>query len=435
MLSTHICDTSCLDKIKGLRTPPIVKCFGCDQTFNTKCFTELPLLGKSLISSESNLIFVCGKCHLNLSKHKASATRKSMNINNNSTSSSKQNSSNASTNKTTSQPHPVDAEMRKTADMNTALLHKILSHVIESNRHGREQTEPSTTPTAELLNSIETNYEFMQKISTQVTQLSTRLETLCTSNTKSTNNSDAFDICRRFEKLNWESIDVINKKIDSVTVTDSSNQFDSICSSLNDLSQKISCMESKSNLGCETKSFDELSNMTQQMRERFRNILSDDGGSYTFVNDEASVRDDNRHQHAPQPESDTIDLLATNTLTSSSNTSFKNQNRYEFYVTKFSTNTTTSMILDYMRNNGVHDTNLVKVKCLVPPTKDKSTLTFVSFKIDTEIATVADTITKTGFWPNKCTIRTFKHKSIIDLGNGQKSPNFFHHPGINQKPK
>ncbi len=100
-----------------------------------------------------------------------------------------------------------------------------------------------------------------------------------------------------------------------------------------------------------------------------------------------------------------------------------------FYVTKFTPNTTTEMIVDYMRENGVADFESTKVSCLIPRNKDRSSLNFISFKIDTN-ADIARVITSNGFWPKKCFIKEFVQKSVVDLAQGNKlsNANFFQRP-------
>lgn len=100
-------------------------------------------------------------------------------------------------------------------------------------------------------------------------------------------------------------------------------------------------------------------------------------------------------------------------------------NKHDFYVTKFSPNTTVDMIGNFLNNNGVDDLSSTDIKCLIPRGKDRSTLNFVSFKITTD-DTVAKLITSVGFWPNNCAIKNFVHKSIVDIANN--SSNFFHIP-------
>lgn len=64
------------------------------------------------------------------------------------------------------------------------------------------------------------------------------------------------------------------------------------------------------------------------------------------------------------------------------------------------------MIYEHMRNNGVLDTSSIKVTKLVPRNRDISTLSFVSFKIDTndDIATI---IHSPSFWPHQCSRKNF----------------------------
>lgn len=103
---------------------------------------------------------------------------------------------------------------------------------------------------------------------------------------------------------------------------------------------------------------------------------------------------------------------------------------HQFYVTKFSPNTTSDMIVDYMRRNGVNDFASTKITCLIPRNKERSSVTFVSFKIDTN-TTVGKLITKKKFWPSGCNIKEFIHRSVIDLQvNLSSNSNFFQHPSL-----
>lgn len=103
------------------------------------------------------------------------------------------------------------------------------------------------------------------------------------------------------------------------------------------------------------------------------------------------------------------------------------QTKFSYYVTRFSPNTTTEMILDYMRQKGVTDFESTKINCLIPRGKDRSQINFISFKIDTN-EDVARTITGDGFWPKRCFIKEFVQKSIVDLTQTglTSNPTFFH---------
>lgn len=80
-----------------------------------------------------------------------------------------------------------------------------------------------------------------------------------------------------------------------------------------------------------------------------------------------------------------------------------------FHLSRASTNTTTEMIYGYMRKEGKFDVSNVKVTKLVPRSRDISTLSFVSFKIDTneEIAAV---LNSPNFWPKHCIWKNFISK-------------------------
>lgn len=81
-----------------------------------------------------------------------------------------------------------------------------------------------------------------------------------------------------------------------------------------------------------------------------------------------------------------------------------------FHLSRASIDTTTTMIYDHMRKNGVLDASRIKVTKLVPRNRDISTLSFISFKIDTndDIAAIINT---PNFWPNHCVWKNFIPKS------------------------
>lgn len=85
------------------------------------------------------------------------------------------------------------------------------------------------------------------------------------------------------------------------------------------------------------------------------------------------------------------------------------RNKIEFHLSKFNKNTTTQMILEYIRNKNI-DTNGIEIHRLVPKNRDVSTLSFISFKIDSDEIT-AEIIGNSSFWPNPCTIKKFINKT------------------------
>lgn len=99
-----------------------------------------------------------------------------------------------------------------------------------------------------------------------------------------------------------------------------------------------------------------------------------------------------------------------NPVQSPVNTSQLNVHKLEFHLSRLAPSTTTNMVFDYMKNRGILDLSSVRISRLVARNRDLSSLTFVSFKIDTnhEIASV---ISHSDFWPPHCTLKTFVHKS------------------------
>lgn len=107
------------------------------------------------------------------------------------------------------------------------------------------------------------------------------------------------------------------------------------------------------------------------------------------------------------------------------------RNNHEFYLSKFKNTTTSAMILDYMRENGINDTSLssVKIAPLVPRNRDVSSLSFISFKLDVNDE-LAESITKSNFWPQTCQIKQFVTKTKLytdlaeNISNGTHTKDF-----------
>lgn len=103
---------------------------------------------------------------------------------------------------------------------------------------------------------------------------------------------------------------------------------------------------------------------------------------------------------------------------------------HQFHLSRISTNTTTDMIYEHIRNNGISDTTNIKVTKLVPLNRDISTLSFISFKIDTT-DDIANIINTPKFWPRNCKWKVFVPKTrpmgnfgstAPFLGDHQRSP-------------
>lgn len=274
-------------------------------------------------------------------------------------------------------------------------------------------------------------------------------------------NSELYQLLHGFERNTWTSFDYIRQKLQENTdaviqIRDTSNDsslhnmkrqlgspvLDSITlDNLQMINDKCDNIEKNlRELDLNIKSLHIENNddgeMTQQLRDRFIKIIDDDNISYTGTGDQ--------NEQTYSREEPLID--ATKQSNSSTTTQFPvigqrlpNVNtsnatnisgKHDFYVTKFSPNTTANMIENFLSNNGVNDLSSTDIKCLIPRGKDRSTLNFVSFKITTDDA-VAKVITSVDFWPDNCTIKNFVHKSIVDIANS--SSHFFRMPSDQTK--
>lgn len=113
-----------------------------------------------------------------------------------------------------------------------------------------------------------------------------------------------------------------------------------------------------------------------------------------------------------------ISLNVSPELPQRNTTSSSRELNHHFHLSKTSTDTTVEMIYDHLRKNGIVDFSNVKVTKLVPRNRDISTLSFISFKIDTndDIATMIDA---PNFWPKYCSWKNFvpKAKHVASFAN------------------
>lgn len=84
----------------------------------------------------------------------------------------------------------------------------------------------------------------------------------------------------------------------------------------------------------------------------------------------------------------------------------QNERRNEFHLSNVSKDTTKEMIIDYMKLRGIHDESHIKLTCLVPRNRDISTLSYLSYKIDTN-DDIASIIQEHNFWPPKTKFKKF----------------------------
>ena len=67
MARDHICSDSCFNARKSA-AKTVIKCLRCDRSFSTKCFGLQSAVFNLILSDESNVVFLCAKCHDKVSK-------------------------------------------------------------------------------------------------------------------------------------------------------------------------------------------------------------------------------------------------------------------------------------------------------------------------------------------------------------------------------
>lgn len=84
--------------------------------------------------------------------------------------------------------------------------------------------------------------------------------------------------------------------------------------------------------------------------------------------------------------------------------------KHEFHLSNIDRTITTNMVIDYLKRNGIDDLSNTNISRLVARGRDPSTLSFISFKIDTD-QEIASIISRTNFWPPRCKLNKFVHKN------------------------
>lgn len=93
----------------------------------------------------------------------------------------------------------------------------------------------------------------------------------------------------------------------------------------------------------------------------------------------------------------------------SSNVNIDSTCNHELYLTRLPIDITDEDIFHYIKEKGITDTNNIKLSKLVKKNTDLTSLTFISFKIDTTDS-IAKVFTSKDFWPDKCVIKKFVQK-------------------------
>lgn len=82
---------------------------------------------------------------------------------------------------------------------------------------------------------------------------------------------------------------------------------------------------------------------------------------------------------------------------------------YEFCLSNLSCTTTENAIRDYLTEKGILDLSEVKLTCLKPRGRDLSTLSYISYKLDTT-ESIASLMSQSNFWPPMSTFGKFNHR-------------------------
>lgn len=128
-------------------------------------------------------------------------------------------------------------------------------------------------------------------------------------------------------------------------------------------------------------------------------------GSGMALGSASSSIEDNKETHGPSNNRPNIQHVLIN----------------KFHLSNMNPKTSCQNVIDYMLKRGLPESLLdeVNVTRLVAKDRDVSTLTFVSFKLDTSDV-VASIISKMHFWPESCILKEFiqkpkPHKPVTDL--------------------
>lgn len=215
---------------------------------------------------------------------------------------------------------------------------------------------------------------------------------------------DLFQLWHSFESNTWAALDNISQQIKS-----NSNKLNEINEQLTDNDSTLRNILINKNIS--------RSALTETIQLENSNSNLIDGVHRDTKQCFSSISD-------TQMESEVINIMANNDADLSqinstpSNADHMSKLKRELYVSKFNTNITSSHIEQYMSNRGVSIDSCTRITPLIKSNRDRNTLSFISFKIDTT-EDIANIITSGNFWPSGCIIKDFKHKqskcpTIID---------------------
>lgn len=95
----------------------------------------------------------------------------------------------------------------------------------------------------------------------------------------------------------------------------------------------------------------------------------------------------------------------------------------EFHLTNLSKDTTREVVMDYLKFKGIDEISHVKITPLIPRNRDPSTLSYLSYKIDTNDE-IAKILQMKEFWPTNSKFKKFIHKRPATADLTAHDPNF-----------
>lgn len=283
-------------------------------------------------------------------------------------------------------------------------------------------------------NALDWNFSFNQTINSRA---STGL---------SIESNDLFTVIDNFERNTWSSLDALTNVLSeqNAKLNDVANEIDSIDSRLSSLdSNRIICAtgnlsdtnklnkeaiaQSKTQANVpETLKINEqkmINRNSSIIEPRISPNIQDNylsvESSTNVVNGQPINEDMDMESRVlnAMKELDTIETPSSinNNLNSQNSSSYIEQFSNELYISNFSNDITSDMIRTYLGDRNI-DTSKVRITCLIPKKKDRSTLSYISFKVDTNDC-IASIINKTDFWPNGCFVKNFVNKKRASIIN------------------
>lgn len=284
-------------------------------------------------------------------------------------------------------------------------------------------------------NALDWNFSFNQTINSRA---STGL---------SIESSDLFTVIDNFERNTWSSLDALTNVLieQNAKLTDVANEIDAIDSRLSSLDSNNRIICATGNLSDTNKLNKEAialsitqTNVPETLKINEQKMINHNssvieprislniqdnyssGQSSTDAVNSQLINEDIDMETRVLNAMNELDTVETppsndNNINSQNSSSYIERFSNELYVSNFSNDITSDMIRTYLNDRNI-DTSEVRITCLIPKNKDRSTLSYISFKVDTNDC-IASIINKTDFWPAGCFVKNFINKKRANIIN------------------